>query len=70
MAEYRLLTYRDGNQPIAGVLVGDRIYPAATLLRGAGVDASSVKALLGTWPRTHRALTKAAGKVKPANGKP
>ena len=70
MAEYRLLTYRDGNQPIAGVLVGDRVYAAAALLRGAGVDASSVKALLGTWPKTHRALAKAAGKVRPAGGKP
>ena len=70
MAEYRLLTYRDGKKPVAGVLVGDRVYPAATLLRGAGVDASSVKALLGTWTKTHGALAKAAGKVKSANGKP
>ena len=70
MAEYRLLTYRDGNKPVAGVLVGDRVYPAAALLYGVGVDTSSVKALLGTWTKTHGALAKAAGKVKPANGKP
>ncbi len=70
MADYRLLTYRDGNKPVAGILVDGRVYSAAALLRGAGVDASSVKALLGTWAKTHRALAKAAGKVKPANGKP
>ncbi|HKR19198.1 MAG TPA: fumarylacetoacetate hydrolase family protein [Stellaceae bacterium] len=69
MAEYRLLTYRDGKKPVAGVLVDDRVYPAATLLRGAGVDASSVKALLRTWPKTHRALAKAADKVRVSNGK-
>ncbi|MDE2229576.1 MAG: fumarylacetoacetate hydrolase family protein [Alphaproteobacteria bacterium] len=70
VADYRLLTYRDGGKDVAGVLVGDRVYPAATLLKGAGVDASSVLTLLGTWTKTHRALAKAAGKVKPANGKP
>jgi 2-keto-4-pentenoate hydratase/2-oxohepta-3-ene-1,7-dioic acid hydratase in catechol pathway len=70
MVEYRLLTYRDGNKPVAGILVGDRVYPAAALLRGTGIDASSVKAMLGTWAKTHRALVKAAAKVEPANGKP
>lgn len=70
MAEYRLLTYRDGGKDATGILVGDRVYPVATMLRGAGVDASSVKALLATWPKTHRALAAAAGKVRPANGKP
>ena len=34
-AEYRLLTYRsDGGRPQAGVLVGERVYPAHTLLAG------------------------------------
>lgn len=70
MAEYRLLTYRDGRKDLAGVLVGDRVYPAANLLRGTGVDATSVKSLLAAWPKVHRALAKAAGRVKPANGKP
>jgi len=70
VAQYRLLTYRDGNKPVAGVLVGDRVYPASALLRGAGVDASSVKALLATWTKAHRALAKAAGNVKSGNGKP
>lgn len=70
MADYRLLTYRDGGKAVAGVLVGDRVYPAAPLLRGTGVDSSSVKALLATWAKAHRAIAKAVGKVRPANGKP
>ena len=70
MTEYRLLTYRDGSKAAAGVLVEDRVYPAAALLRGTGVDASSVKALLATWATTHRALARAASKVKSASGKP
>jgi len=70
VADYRLLTYRDGGKAVAGVLVGDRVYSAAALLRGTGLDASSVKALLASWTRAHRALAKAAGKARPANGKP
>ena len=38
-AEYRLLTYRTG-RPQAGILVGERVYPAHTLL--AGSDAGFV----------------------------
>ena len=70
MAEYRLLTYRDAGKPVAGVLVDGRIYPAAAMLKGSGIDASSVLALLGSWSKAHRALAKAAGTVKPKNGKP
>ena len=70
MAEYRLLTYAEGGKPRAGVLVAGRVYPAADLLKGAGVDASSVLAILGSWPRAHAALARAAAKVKPAQGKP
>jgi 2-keto-4-pentenoate hydratase/2-oxohepta-3-ene-1,7-dioic acid hydratase in catechol pathway len=70
VTDYRLLSYRDDNKAVAGVLVDGRVYPAAALLKGADVDATSVKALLATWPKTHRALAAAARKVRPANGKP
>jgi len=62
--EYRLLTYRDANgKPAAGVLVGDRVYPAAALLKGVdGVDASSVLGLLQAWDTVHPKFAAAAGR--------
>jgi hypothetical protein len=40
-AEYRLVSYADGGAAKAGVLIGDRVVPAATLLAGAdGIDDS------------------------------
>jgi 2-keto-4-pentenoate hydratase/2-oxohepta-3-ene-1,7-dioic acid hydratase in catechol pathway len=68
-SEYRLLSYRGAKGAEAGVLVGDRVYPAAALLKGSGVDASSVLAILQNWAKAHRALAKAAAKVKPKDGK-
>lgn len=70
VSEYRLLTYRESGKAIAGVLVDGWVYPAAALLKGAGVDASSVLALLETWGKTHRALVRAVRKVKSVQGKP
>jgi 2-keto-4-pentenoate hydratase/2-oxohepta-3-ene-1,7-dioic acid hydratase in catechol pathway len=67
-AEYRLLTYRAAKgKPAAGVLIGERIYPA-TDLAGAGVDASSVLGLLQPWDRVHPRLKKAAAKPDPKRG--
>ena len=68
MTEYRLLTYRAAKgKPAAGVLVGDRIYPAADMA-GAGVDASSVLGLLQSWDKVHPRLKKAAAKADPKRG--
>lgn len=70
MTEYRLLTYRAARgKPAAGVLVGDWIYPAADLA-GAGVDASSVLALLQSWDKVHPRLKKAAARANPKRGVP
>jgi 2-keto-4-pentenoate hydratase/2-oxohepta-3-ene-1,7-dioic acid hydratase in catechol pathway len=68
MTEYRLLTYRAAKgKPAAGVLVGDRVYPAADLA-GAGVDASSVLSLLQSWDKVHPRLKRAARKADPKRG--
>jgi len=68
MTEYRLLTYRAAKgKPAAGILVGDRIYPAADMA-GAGVDASSVLGLLQSWDKVHPRLKKAAAKADPKRG--
>ena len=61
--EYRLLTYRDANgKPAPGVLIGDRVYPAAALLQGVTVDASSVLGLLQSWDVVHPKFAAAAGR--------
>jgi 2-keto-4-pentenoate hydratase/2-oxohepta-3-ene-1,7-dioic acid hydratase in catechol pathway len=68
MTEYRLLTYRAAKgKPAAGVLVGDRVYPAAGMA-GAGVDSSSVLGLLQSWEKVHPRLKKAAAKADPKRG--
>ncbi|MFO0986956.1 MAG: fumarylacetoacetate hydrolase family protein [Alphaproteobacteria bacterium] len=70
MTEFRLLTYRAAKgKPAAGVLIGDRVYPA-TDLAGAGVDASSVLGLLQSWDKVHPRLKKAAAKADPKRGIP
>ena len=69
-SEYRLLSHIDAKGDHAGVLVAGQVYPAANLLKGSGVDASSVLAILQSWAKAHRALVKAASKVKPRDGKP
>lgn len=68
MTEYRLLTYRAAKgKPAAGVLICDRVYPAADLA-GTGVDASSVLGLLQSWNKVHPRLKKAAAKADPKRG--
>jgi 2-keto-4-pentenoate hydratase/2-oxohepta-3-ene-1,7-dioic acid hydratase in catechol pathway len=69
MAEYRLLSYRAKGKPAAGVLIGERVYPAADLA-GAGVDASSVLALLQHWEKVHPRFKKAAAKPDAKKGIP
>src|SRR5262249_18464644 len=70
--EYRLLTYRNGSaRSIAGVLVGERGYPATELLRGADdIDASSVLSLLHSWDQTRALLRSAVAQVTPEQGVP
>jgi len=68
---YRLLTYQDGAQAKAGILVNDRVYDCATLLgEQAGTDTSSVRGLLADWDKTHEALKSAAENIDPAQGTP
>ena len=58
MAEsgYRLISFRSASgDPQAGVKVGERVYPAATLLRGLK-DAGSVLGLLREWDTAHPLL--------------
>jgi 2-keto-4-pentenoate hydratase/2-oxohepta-3-ene-1,7-dioic acid hydratase in catechol pathway len=69
--EYRLLSYRDQSGVArAGILVDDRVLPAAPIFEGVpGIDASSVLGLLQSWSDVHPRLLAAAGKVKPSDGK-
>jgi 2-keto-4-pentenoate hydratase/2-oxohepta-3-ene-1,7-dioic acid hydratase in catechol pathway len=67
-SEYRLLSYIDGGTTKAGVLVDDRIVPAASLLPGADVESNSVLGLLRSWDAVHPRLHAAAQKVRPADG--
>src|SRR3954452_21826196 len=68
-AEYRLLTYRSGNgRPQAGVLVGERVFPASDLLAaGNGVD-TSVLGLLQSWSTVRDQLPAAIDRVPPDEG--
>ncbi|MCD6074282.1 MAG: hypothetical protein K0Q70_1165 [Rhodospirillales bacterium] len=69
MAEYRLLTYENARDlPQAGVLIGERVYPASDLLTGKGLDAGSVLGLLQSWQDSHDSLTRAADKVDVEKG--
>jgi 2-keto-4-pentenoate hydratase/2-oxohepta-3-ene-1,7-dioic acid hydratase in catechol pathway len=67
---YRLLSYSDGGKPRAGVLVAGRIVPAASLLPGADVDATSVLGLLRAWDAVHPRLHAAAHNLQPDEGIP
>lgn len=68
MTGYRLLTYRHGGAPTAGVLVGQRVHPARELVADEDIDASSVLALLQDWPTVHAALAVATTGVDAAAG--
>src|ERR1700730_10833944 len=66
--DYRLLTFRNSEGAAeAGVLIGDRIYRAAALVAGAGVDGSSVLGLLRSWDRVQEML--AAARPEPETGR-
>jgi len=62
---YRLLTYADGNTARAGVLIGEQIVPATSLLQGVDVDATSVLGLLQKWDKVHPHLHAATQKLPP-----
>jgi len=70
MAEdgYRLISYRSASGlPQAGVKVGDRVYPVASLVRGLK-DADSVLGLLREWDTAHPLLEAATKNVDPKGG--
>ncbi len=67
---YRLVSYADGRKSTAGVLIGERIVPAATLLKGVDADTSSVLGLLRAWDTVHPRLHDAAQTAKPDDGIP
>jgi len=69
-SEYRLLSYAEDGKAKAGVLVGERVVPAATLLPGVDVDTSSVLGLLRAWPTVHPRLHAAAHNLKTGEGIP
>jgi len=65
---YRLLSYKDGATTRAGVLIGERIVPATTLLKGVDVDATSVLGLVRAWDLVHPRLHEAAQNSKTNGG--
>ena len=67
---YRLLSYSDGGKPRAGVLVGERVVPAASLLSGINVDAGSVLGLLQAWDTVHPRLHAAVPNLQSHDGVP
>jgi 2-keto-4-pentenoate hydratase/2-oxohepta-3-ene-1,7-dioic acid hydratase in catechol pathway len=70
MAEdgYRLISFRSASGDAhAGVKVGERVYPAATLLRGLK-DAGSVLGLLREWDKARPLLEAAIKTVDPKGG--
>ena len=65
-SEYRLVSYDAGGMPKGGVLVGERVVPAAPLLPG--IDGSSVLGILRAWDKAHPLLHAAAQKLQPNDG--
>jgi 2-keto-4-pentenoate hydratase/2-oxohepta-3-ene-1,7-dioic acid hydratase in catechol pathway len=65
---YRLLTYSDGGKPKAGALIGERIVPVASLLKGADFDTTSVLGLLRAWDAVHPRLHDAVQNSKTTDG--
>jgi 2-keto-4-pentenoate hydratase/2-oxohepta-3-ene-1,7-dioic acid hydratase in catechol pathway len=68
---YRLVSYTgtDG-EPIAGVLIGDRVYAPDSLLKNVKLKDASVLGMLRQWAEVHPALDAAAAKADPAQGWP
>ena len=68
MSQYTLVSYRNGTaEPKAGVKIGDRIHPAASMAPGIK-DADSVMGLLREWDRARPLLERAAAKADPKGG--
>jgi 2-keto-4-pentenoate hydratase/2-oxohepta-3-ene-1,7-dioic acid hydratase in catechol pathway len=69
-ADYRLLTYRAGEVPLPGILVGTHIYPVADLFRDRThtIDTSSVLGLLQSWEMVCESLEAALKGTTPNNG--
>ena len=67
---YRLVSYADGGAAKAGVLVGERVVPAATLLPGLDIDTASVLGLLHAWTIVHPRLHAAAHNLQRGEGIP
>jgi 2-keto-4-pentenoate hydratase/2-oxohepta-3-ene-1,7-dioic acid hydratase in catechol pathway len=72
VAEYRLVSYRDAAAAKPGVLINDRVFAPARLLKedAHGCDTASVIGLLRQWDRVHPRLAAAAGEVDPGDGLP
>jgi 2-keto-4-pentenoate hydratase/2-oxohepta-3-ene-1,7-dioic acid hydratase in catechol pathway len=71
--EYRLLSFGSPSAaPTAGILVGERVYRVAPLLKGVpGIaDPSSVLSLLQSWDVAHPRLHAAAAHLKASEGAP
>jgi 2-keto-4-pentenoate hydratase/2-oxohepta-3-ene-1,7-dioic acid hydratase in catechol pathway len=67
--DYRLVSFLSpAGAAAAGVLIGDRVHRAASLLAGAAVDASSVLGLLQGWDVARPLL--AAARPNPEDGRP
>jgi 2-keto-4-pentenoate hydratase/2-oxohepta-3-ene-1,7-dioic acid hydratase in catechol pathway len=65
---YRLVSFqKSGGAPQAGVKVGNRIYPAASLVSGLS-DPNTVLGLLREWDRAHPMLDAAAKSADPKGG--
>lgn len=69
-SDYRLVSYVDGVRgPSAGVLIGERVVPATSLLQNSDVvDSGSVLGLLRAWDVVHPRLHSAAHATRPGNG--
>src|SRR5215831_6230354 len=65
---YRLLSYKDGAESKAGVLIGERIVPATSFLKGVDANATSVLGLLRAWDTVHPRLHEAAQNAKADDG--
>ena len=68
MTGYRLVSYSDGGTAKAGVLVKERVLPAAALLPGLDVDRTSVLGLLRAWDTVHPRLHSAALNAQASDG--
>jgi len=67
--EYRLLTYLSSGRPQAGVLIGERVFPARDLLRTVdSIDTSSVLGLLQSWSAVRDKLCAAVARASSGEG--